>query len=404
MGIIILILLGVLVAAFYFLRIGDVFSPWFLTAGVWFAILFLFLFNDILYPLGNQFYTSLSIWVPVFCASSLLTYYALPSPVSLPKRATSIEVNSRIFNLLFYLSLVMTPIYLYRIMQTIMMFDSADMLFNLRIMAVYGDEQYGFLNYTYVINMSLLAVGVWHYPKIPLWKLLSIYFVCGISAFAIMEKGMIFYFLVATIFMLYEKKIIKMRAIIVGGALVIVLFYLFTTARAHSDVSDKDKLTFLDFFAMYILSPSVAYERVSEDISGQFGSNTFYTIYLFLNRFGGNFEVNTKLQEFVWVPIPTNVYTIFQPFFQDFGQKGVALFAFLYGTLSGWSYRLFRNGDPFSKCAYIYIAYVLILQFFQDNLILSTVLVLQFFFFVWLMTQNTLYVNFPTHEKSHKKP
>lgn len=392
MSIGLLFFLGILLVTFFIMKIGDVFSPWFLTTIIWFAILFLFLFDNILDPLGPQFYTSVLIWVPIFCASSMLTYYALPATGKQDKRAESIDFNSTVFHVLFYLSLVMTPFYLYRIMQTIMMFDSADMLFNLRILAVHGDQEYGFLNYTYVINMSLLAVGIWRYPKIPLWKLLCIYFVCGISAFAIMEKGMIFYFMAATIFVLYEKGVIKMRSIALGGMAIVVLFFLINSARTRSDASDSDKMSFLDFFAMYILSPAVAYERVEEDLSGQFGTNTFYTIYLFLNRFGGNFEVHAKLQDYVWVPIPTNVYTIFQPFYQDFGQKGVAFFAFLYGTFSGWAYRLFHNGNAFGKCAYIYIAYVLILQFFQDNLLLSTVLVLQFFFFVWLMTQDKIHL------------
>ncbi len=390
MGIIILIILGVLIATFYLLKIGDVFSPWFITAAIWFAIVFLFQFNEILDPLGPQFFTSLSLWVPIFCASSIITYYSLPRPAGVSSRSVSINVNETMFNVLFYLSLVMTPFYLYRIMQTIMMFDSADMLYNLRVMAVHGDENYGILNYTYVINMALLAVAIWHYPKIPLWKLLSVYFVCSISAFAIMEKGMVFFFLAATIFVLYEKRVIKVRTIAIGSIAIVVLFFLMNSAREASAVSDDKKMTFIDFFAMYVLSPSVAYERLGEDLSGQFGSNTFWSIYTILNRFGGNYEINEKLKDFVWVPIPTNVFTIFQPFFQDFGQKGVAFFAFLYGTITGWVYHLFRRGNVIGKCVYIYIAYVLILQFFQDNLLLSATMFAQFFIFVWLMTQKSI--------------
>ena len=115
MGIIILIILGVLIATFYLLKIGDVFSPWFITAAIWFAIVFLFQFNEILDPLGPQFFTSLSLWVPIFCASSIITYYSLPRPAGVSSRAVSININETMFNVLFYLSLVMTPFYLYRI-------------------------------------------------------------------------------------------------------------------------------------------------------------------------------------------------------------------------------------------------------------------------------------------------
>ena len=297
----ILIALGILAATFMIFKIGDVFSPWFITVIIWFGILLMFQFDTLLYPLGDRFYTSIMLWVPIFCTASMLTYYALPSGVSdrEQKKMESIDINSTIFNVLFYLSLVMTPLYLYRIMQTIMMFDTADMLYNLRVLAVHGEESYGILNYTYVINMSLLAVGIWHYPKIPLWKLLAIYFVCSISAFAIMEKGMIFYFLAATVFVLYEKRVIKMRTILIWGVVIVVLFFLMNMARDSSGLDEDDRMTFLDFLAIYILSPSVAYERISEDMSGQWGTNTFYTIYLFLNRFGFNFEQAAKLQGFV---------------------------------------------------------------------------------------------------------
>ena len=391
----ILIALGILAATFMIFKIGDVFSPWFITVIIWFGILLMFQFDTLLYPLGDRFYTSIMLWVPIFCTASMLTYYALPSGVSdrEQKKMESIDINSTIFNVLFYLSLVMTPLYLYRIMQTIMMFDTADMLYHLRVLAVHGEESYGILNYTYVINMSLLAVGIWHYPKIPLWKLLAIYFVCSISAFAIMEKGMIFYFLAATVFVLYEKRVIKMRTILIWGVVIVVLFFLMNMARDSSGLDEDERMTFLDFLAIYILSPSVAYERISEDMSGQWGTNTFYTIYLFLNRFGFNFEQAAKLQGFVWVPLPTNVYTIFQPFYQDFGQKGVAMFALLYGTASGWVYRLFRNGSRYGRCIYIYFVYVLLLQFFQDNLLQSSVIVLQYLFFVWLMTQQKYFIN-----------
>ena len=65
------------------------------------------------------------------------------------------------------------------------------------------------------------------------------------------------------------------------------------------DADPDDAIPFLDFFAIYVLSPSVAFEQVTEDLTPQFGSHTFATIYLFLNRFGGDYELNSKLQELI---------------------------------------------------------------------------------------------------------
>ena len=206
---------------------------------------------------------------------------------------------------------------------------------------------------------------------------------------------MVFFLLAAILFTLYEKRVIKMRSIIISGISIIILFFFFNMARDYREDADpNDAMTFLDFFAIYVLSPAVAFERVQEDLTPQFGSHTFQTIYLFLNRFGGDYEVNTKLQEFVWVPLPTNVYTVFQPFFEDFRYKGVAIFAMFYGVCSGFCYRLMLNGNGIAKCLYVYVVYVLALQFFQENVMLSIVTIIQFVFFVTIIQQQKIHFSF----------
>ena len=157
-----------------------------------------------------------------------------------------------------------------------------------------------------------------------------------------MEKGSIFFVFVSTVFVLYEKGVIKLSSILVFSIILVGFFYLFNLGRAEEDSDYQKEETFLDFFTMYVLSPPVAFCQLTREVIPRFGLLLFETIYLFLDRFG--FEgivVKEKLQEFAWVPIPTNVYTIFQPFYQDFGYMGVAFFAGIYGVVSGWLYRLF---------------------------------------------------------------
>ena len=396
MEILFILIMGIMLAAFLFLKIGDIFSPWTITTAVWLAILVMFQFQgDLLYPLGDQFYTCLALWVPLFCASALITYYVLPrSNADAGTIAQSPPISTVVFNTLYVISMVITPLYLYKIIQVVTMFDTADMLSNIRLLAVYGDESYGFLNYSYVMNQVLIVVGLWRYPKIPLWQLLTIIMAGLMSAFAIMEKGMLFFLFLSVLFVLYEKGVIKIRSIILSLATIVLLFFVINSARSFTEDADpNDAIPFLDFFAIYVLSPSVAFEQVTEDLTPQFGSHTFATIYLFLNRFGGDYELNSKLQEFVWVPLPTNVFTVFQPFFEDFKYRGVAFFAVFYGFFSGWCYRLMRNGSGVGKCLYVYVVYVLVLQFFQENVMMSLVPVMQFIFFVVLIMQQKIRVS-----------
>ena len=396
MEILFILIMGIMLAAFLFFKIGDTFSPWTITTAVWLAILVMFQFQgDLLYPLGDQFYTCLALWVPLFCASALITYHVLPrSNADAGTIAQSPPISTVVFNTLYVISMVITPLYLYKIIQVVTMFDTADMLSNIRLLAVYGDESYGFLNYSYVMNQVLIVVGLWRYPKIPLWQLLTIITAGLMSAFAIMEKGMLFFLFLSVLFVLYEKGVIKIRSIILSLATIVLLFFVINSARSFTEDADpNDAIPFLDFFAIYVLSPSVAFEQVTEDLTPKFGSHTFATIYLFLNRFGGDYELNSKLQEFVWVPLPTNVFTVFQPFFEDFKYRGVAFFAVFYGFFSGWCYRLMRNGSGVGKCLYVYVVYVLVLQFFQENVMMSLVPVMQFIFFVVLIMQQKIQVS-----------
>ena len=366
-------------------QLGDVFSPWILTISIWALILGLYYALDTnLYPITSQFYYCLLLWLPIFCICAL-SAYVLTSDSGNSVTTGGIAFNKTVFNFFFIVSLIITPLYVYRVFQIVTMFGTEDLMTNIRTLAVYGEGQ-GFLNYSAVINQALFVVALWAHPKVPMWQVVMLGIACLMNSLAIMEKGLIFFVFVSTMFVLFEKRVIRKRTILTFSALIIVLFYIFNLGRAGSGSEYQEEETLFDFFTMYALSPPVAFSQLSEEVIPQFGTNTFETVYLFLKRFGADIVVKDKLQEFVFVPVSTNVYTIFQPFYIDFGYRGVALFAALYGYVCGWLYRLFRSGHGTGTCLYTYGVYVLLLQFYQENVFLSMVFVLQLTFFIILFT------------------
>ena len=366
-------------------QLGDVFSPWILTISIWALILGLYYALDTnLYPITSQFYYCLLLWLPIFCICAL-SAYVLTSDSGNSVTTGGIAFNKTVFNFFFIISLIITPLYVYRVFQIVTMFGTEDLMTNIRTLAVYGEGQ-GFLNYSAVINQALFVVALWAHPKVPMWQVVMLGIACLMNSLAIMEKGLIFFVFVSTMFVLFEKRVIRKRTILTFSALIIVLFYIFNLGRAGSGSEYQEEETLFDFFTMYALSPPVAFSQLSEEVIPQFGTNTFETVYLFLKRFGADIVVKDKLQEFVFVPVSTNVYTIFQPFYIDFGYRGVALFAALYGYVCGWLYRLFRSGHGTGTCLYTYGVYVLLLQFYQENVFLSMVFVLQLTFFIILFT------------------
>ena len=369
--------------------LGGYFSPWFLTIAIWGLILGLYYLLDTdLYPITKQFYICFLLWLPIFCLCAIATYM-LSSRSDYGMTTGGIDFNKSLFLLFFGISLIITPLYVYRVIQIVTMFGTEDLMTNVRTLAVYGEGQ-GILNYSAVINQALFVVALWAHPKIPIWQIVILGLACLMNALAIMEKGMMFFVFVSTMFVLFEKKVIRIRTILTFSILILILFYIFNLGRAGEDSDYQKEETLFDFFTMYALSPPVAFCQLSPEVIPQFGTNTFETVYLFLQRFGADVVVKDKLQEFVFVPVSTNVYTIFQPFFIDFGYRGVAFFAAVYGCLCGFLYRLFRNGNGAGTCLYTYAVYVLLLQFYQENVFLSMIFVLQFTFFIVLLTQQKI--------------
>lgn len=374
---------------------GKFFSPWTIMLLHWGVIMILFVFEgDLLDPLSEQFYVALSLWVSVFVITSFCVYQFLPRKNG-GFDIRNMAINTSVFHFFFWLSVIITPLHLFQIMKIVMMFDTADLLNNIRTLALSKESETGLLNYSYVINQVLLVVAMCKLPNIERWRLTVIIICTLISAFAVMEKGILLYLIIVSLFACYEKHYIRLHTIALIFVAVLGVFFVLTLARFADGDSQKQSLSFLDFFAIYILSGPVAFGRLVEDLTMQFGANTFQTIYLFLNRLmPGQFEVHQALQEFVWIPLPTNVYTVMQPFFIDFGYGGVAFFAFLYGLVCALFYRGYQNGSAFCFGVYAYIAFVLMIQFHQEEIFYGLVHFIQFLFFTWIFTYDGIKLKF----------
>lgn len=366
--------------------LGGWFSPWSITLLVWAAILVLIrLEGKLLYPLTEQFYTALALWVPALCITAFVTYTLMEK--STPTD-TKQESNELVFNVLLALSIVMTPLYAWNVYQVVSQFSADDMLNNIRLLANEGEGQ-GALKYAIVINQSLLVVALWRYPLIKTWKLVVVILSCLLGAIAIMEKGSILFVLLMCIFVMYERRVVRLHTIVTLACVAVVGFYFFNLARETEEYAENE--TFLDFVATYLASPAVAFSRLSADLTPQVGTNTFEVFYTILDKLGwGNYVVHEKLQDFVWVPMPTNVYTIMQPFFIDFGYAGVAFFGALYGVIFGALYSGYQNGRSFSRAFYSYGVYILVLQFYQDNFMLSLSYNIQMCILFLVLTQGNV--------------
>lgn len=367
---------------------GDIFSPWTLAVGIWIVDLTLcFLQRDMLYPIRETFWYSLAAWLPFFVISSFFACYLAQNNTMTARNRFDIHVNLPIFNILWCISMCLSPLYIYKVMTIVTQFDTENLLYNIRLLAVSGEGGSLILNSVQAINIALFITAIWLYPQVSKFRIFTIIVAYLTVEFAMMEKSGVLIMILSTLFVLHQKGKIRMRTIVIILACTIFLFYFINMSKEEKD---QDSMTFLDFFGMYITTPAVAFSYLKQDICAQFGLNTFSQVYQYSNLLGFNFDYVDRLQEFMNVPIPTNVYTIFQPFYEDFGHLGVAFFAIIYGSLFGWIYGKQRSGNTYCRLLYTYAVEIIIIQFYNENLLQNLFQSVGFICWSFLLAQQTI--------------
>ncbi|RPG34539.1 MAG: oligosaccharide repeat unit polymerase [Muricauda sp. TMED12] len=119
----------------------------------------------------------------------------------------------------------------------------------------------------------------------------------------------------------------------------------------------------------YIPSPTAAFSlQVQSNESLAYGQHTFRTIYAVLHKLGFDVEVVSLVRPYVLVPISTNVYTVFSPYYADIGWFGVATASLVFGIITGVVNQLGPSQSrPLISILFAILIYALILQFFQDQ-------------------------------------
>ena len=112
------------------------------------------------------------------------------------------------FYFLLTISVIITPLFIKRIMDIVMMFGTEDLMLNMRNLAVYGNQQ-SFLNYAIVVNETLMIVALWAYPQVKKWVMAVACLSSLANSIAIMEKGGMLLVIFCIVFILYQRSYIQ---------------------------------------------------------------------------------------------------------------------------------------------------------------------------------------------------
>lgn len=153
-----------------------------------------------------------------------------------------------------------------------------------------------------------------------------------------------------------------------GGA----VFVLVTLMSGRLDTTSIDAL----FASLthrhlkgYVLTAVGAFDiLVNSGLPATGGAMTFRTPLAVLRFLGAPVSVPDLLQPNVtFASFVVNVYTVFSPYYRDFGLLGVGFFMTILGGLHGWVFQQLRTGLPVFIIANGILFYALLMQFFQDQ-------------------------------------
>lgn len=333
-----------------------------------------FCLGDLLLPHGMYVISLGTSVLIVACVTAFALTSLSMAPAVLPARGDWHDNWGR--PLLFWIALLGFPLFAMKAQQLAASADITESVFvNLRIALTgeNGDMQtYGLLAYLVPVAFTSTLVELaasrsrWFEPRG--WLI----FVVAIG-YAILATGRTYLFLLmisSASVALMQRRLRPSQAVLVGLFMVAAGFIGVGALvnKIGVDVEGTTQQTVGDALSLYVFSGVAAFDHFLAQPHGlDWGLNVLRTPLAVLQALGIPVEVVPLVKEYVFVPEPTNVYTVFLPYVQDFGWPGaVVAFAFL-GWMHTVLYRRARAGNPRFVVLYALSMYPLLMQFFQDQ-------------------------------------
>jgi oligosaccharide repeat unit polymerase len=373
MGLIVILSL-VTISGLSYARLRDPLYPPFIHSALWAFIITLYeLFRPAIVDLPGVAYIIVLSGALTFAAGSYWATYgivrdtAATKPDKLP--------NPLVGEILLLVSVVGLYFFVMRAIAIAAQGPFDNFLVNIRYVTggnsfVDEDPLEGFGPVAYLVSLSVVALGVqfllreyygtrWRYY-------LSL---LAASAYAVLTTGRTFIMIVAMLVLglnLLTGKISAKRGASILFIVGAVSFTIMGIALGKGGGSGVEVV--MDQFRIYLLGGLAAFgQHIQETQLMDWGTNIMRTPLLVLRYVGIEVPVPALMKEYRFIPDPTNVYTFYLPYFDDFGYVGAFFAPFMIGFMQGKVYKRARMGSSPFMIFYALLLYPLFMQFFQDQ-------------------------------------
>lgn len=337
------------------------YHPLMITFVIWTIVIALYhIVPSGLYPLTNNIYIVIFLYLFFFLMGSLFYYLVKGRKLKRSYYITIEEVNitSGLFYFVLFLSIYLLTRYLKLFLSgTTLYKEIVQGRLGLDLKILFYFDKLALTYFFYTISLKKIT------KKEKLFVL--VFFLMTFLKFSKMDIMQLF---VGTILALWMKKVIKLRHILLLSGImfsIIVYIHLYRT-KDNNEGSLIDGISRM--LSIYFLSPLKAFDLlVSNEITFE-----KYKTFIFLERILERiFKISlnnstVSLNDWVYVPFPTNVYTCLWRFYSDFKILGVIFFGYFLGFF--WTYIFENTYKPIFQLIYISLFYILVFQFFSDIL------------------------------------
>lgn len=328
------------------LKGGDFFYPPVIQVGIWLlVIIFYLLWSDLFFPVGPEMLVLIGVSCILFSAGCTLTAGVGRRASHLFVRNEVLRRLSGIVRLFLLGSAVSVVLIALRATEIAGSSELSLAYFKLRNAINYGspEEGYGRLRYLFLVPYFGVAAAAFSYilsggrgSRVKLLLMLSLALLAALLSTS--RTQLMMAFLLAVLPFAYFRRI-RARGIIALLLVLIIPLALVMAAMLGKFELAGDSIQ--TTFATYIVAPTVAFSALlGTDVPDWSGERTFRFFNAVLAGAGFGSPPSSLIQEPAYVPLETNLYTSFQPYYLDFGVAGVATVQFLLGLFYGWLYRL----------------------------------------------------------------
>lgn len=311
------------------------------------------------------------------------------------------------FSFLFRLSLILIcvvtlPFFIQKAIELFVKSQAENFFVGLRSELSYGEEGLGPLKY--IVNFSIFVYGICQIEQLrfPTMRNKVIMIVSLLLAiiYAIFFTGRTYFIMLlamyVTIQMIYNHKY-NFRRLLYIGPTVIILFTVIGLVYDKGGSLDEhfasNLKTSSQNTALYFSGSLSAFDwevnhNFSVTYNGQNSLRFFYVIAAALGLTSPLTFNDSIVQEFVFIPYETNVFTIYSPYVRDFGYAYPLFVLFAIGLLQTWLYaKALNTGSPRFAIYSSLLMYPLVMSFFQDQYFsllsvwLQSVAIIETFFF-----------------------